>query len=372
MGYGVIGGANGYDFGKLPDALPEEVSAEQGETARAYIKENWRRAGHSRSRIVTWRKNFHAIKNGVTGGIGWGKVMPVCLCTVCGRAAVQSANEGTLFAPAGDNPGAVWLGSGQVHVHTSTKYHQDALAAASLQPSPVLPTVVTARSKGALSVQLFQREVGAAAARAKQVTSRRVKRRATNMMKIIAYNDEHGASFDVPSLDGASTADTDSVWSAPHPMMSLSCEDRGGGSSDSDDSSDSSGSSGDSSGNAGGGAGGRANYGGKRPREGPAGSGGDDGGSRDDGAGAGGAGAGDDSSGSSEDNGPSYKLICHDDKFTEPPTSPRADLDDSDVVTPTSDDGVYEVDYWQGRNIDSKLNKFVQIADPQPLKISLY
>ena len=36
-----------------------------------------------------------------------------------------------------------------------------------------------------------------------------------------------------------------------------------------------------------------------------------------------------------------------------------------------SDDGVYEVDHWPGRNIDSKLNKFVQIADPQPLKISL-
>eukprot|EP01047_Picozoa_sp_COSAG01_P073183 COSAG01_NODE_11851_length_1847_cov_3.469680_1_plen_191_part_00 len=57
VGYGVIGGERGFDFGKLPGALPEEVSPRQGEAARAYIKQNWQRAGLSRDRIVSWRKD---------------------------------------------------------------------------------------------------------------------------------------------------------------------------------------------------------------------------------------------------------------------------------------------------------------------------
>eukprot|EP01047_Picozoa_sp_COSAG01_P077431 COSAG01_NODE_13944_length_1515_cov_5.698446_1_plen_344_part_10 len=57
--------------------------------------------------------------------------------------------------------------------------------------------------------------------------SQRVKRRATNRERVIAHNIEYGTKYDIPSLDGASTADTDTVWSAPHPTM------RGGGGSSS-------------------------------------------------------------------------------------------------------------------------------------------
>eukprot|EP01047_Picozoa_sp_COSAG01_P036583 COSAG01_NODE_2862_length_6958_cov_21.483015_6_plen_272_part_00 len=171
-GHGHIGGEHGYDFGKCPDALPESVSTEEGEKAKKYIKDHWRKEAGRNTPLGRWRRNLQVKKNGVTGSIGWGRPMPVCLCTVCGA---EEAKQGMLFAPTEGGRGAVWLG-GLVDRHTRAGYHEKALAAANPLPPPPPP----ARGKGALSVDLFHRELVAGQARMKEQTSRRVKKRGDN------------------------------------------------------------------------------------------------------------------------------------------------------------------------------------------------